>query len=103
MGTQFDAILALLDDFRKSVTHQLDEIEVKLDAYGDRITRAEIAVESNAKRIEVVECAPAKKRENWKTWVAIIGGILGVAAIIIPALVALGRWFESVKAILGVG
>lgn len=103
MSGQFDAIMALIDDFRKSVTHQLDEIEVKLDAYGDRITRAEIAVESNAKRIETVECAPAKKRENWKTWLAIIGGILGVAAIVVPALMALARWFESVKATLGVG
>ena len=82
MSGQFDAIMALIDDFRKGVTHQLDEIEVKLDAYGDRITRAEIACESNGKRIETVECAPAKKRESWKTWIAIIGGILGILSMI---------------------
>lgn len=103
MGTQFDSILALLNDFRNSVTHQLDEIETKLDVYGDRITRVEISCESNGKRIDVVECAPVRKRENWKTWVAIVGGALGVAAIVVPTLMALAKWFESVKAALGAG
>lgn len=97
----FDTVLAVLEDFRKGVTHQLDEIETKLDSYGDRITRAEIAVEAHSKRIETVECAPDKKRENWKTWLAIIGGVLGIGAIVIPAILSLWRLFEQMKTFIG--
>ncbi len=100
-GQEFQTIVSMIGELRTGITHQLDEIETKLDLYGDRITRVEIATETNTKRIETVECAPAKKRENWKTWLAIIGGVLGIGAIVIPAILSLWRLFEQMKTFIG--
>ena len=80
-----------MDDILQIIQHGIEELNVKMDVHGEKITRLEISQENMKTDFDEFKCEPKERRQTAYVLVAIIGGVLGILGFIYPVLAGLIR------------